>query len=425
MRRIKNKWDDLAINRKIFVITTSLSLGLVITMYLILYFLLPAFYTSHKIKSLEENLSYLSKRAERSDLSGVINDLYDFSERTNTGIILRDMSGKIKYTNKELSFLTYTTNKQNDLSNKYYGRRESIRNYKQSMILNLKNSETPYFLDVSMPLQPIDEAAKVILAQMPIILSVAMTLSIICAYVFSERITKPLIDIIESERMQEAKRKEFVATISHELKTPITIISGQLEGMIYNIGKYKDRDTYLKKSYESTQELKTLVEEMIQVSKYEILERPSQTKEIDLLELINRLLKRQTYLIEEKEITVNVYGEENFTIEVDEERITKAISNIINNGIKYSPNNSELNIRLLNKDKKILEIQNTGTTIDEKLKDKIFKPFFRVEKSRNRKTGGSGLGLYIVSQVLKEYIFKYNIKNRKDSVVFTIEFSDK
>ena len=425
MRRIKNKWDDLAINRKIFVITTSLSLGLVITMYLILYFLLPAFYTSHKIKSLEENLSYLSKRAERSDLNGVINDLYDFSERTNTGIILRDMSGKIKYTNKELSFLTYTTNKQNDLSNKYYGRRESIRNYKQSMILNLKNSETPYFLDVSMPLQPIDEAAKVILALMPITLSVAMTLSIICAYVFSERITKPLIDIIESERMQEAKRKEFVATISHELKTPITIISGQLEGMIYNIGKYKDRDTYLKKSYESTQELKTLVEEMIQVSKYEILERPSQTKEIDLLELINRLLKRQTYLIEEKEITVNVYGEENFTIEADEERITKAISNIINNGIKYSPNNSELNIRLLNKDKKILEIQNTGTTIDEKLKDKIFKPFFRVEKSRNRKTGGSGLGLYIVSQVLKEYNFKYNIKNRKDSVVFTIEFSDK
>ena len=425
MRRIKNKWDDLAINRKIFVITTSLSLGLVITMYLILYFLLPAFYTSHKIKSLEENLSYLSKRAERSDLSGVINDLYDFSERTNTGIILRDMSGKIKYTNKELSFLTYTTNKQNDLSNKYYGRRESIRNYKQSMILNLKNSETPYFLDVSMPLQPIDEAAKVILALMPITLSVAMTLSIICAYVFSERITKPLIDIIESERMQEAKRKEFIATISHELKTPITIISGQLEGMIYNIGKYKDRDTYLKKSYESTQELKTLVEEMIQVSKYEILERPSQTKEIDLLELINRLLKRQTYHIEEKEITVNVYGEENFTIEVDEERITKAISNIINNGIKYSPNNSELNIRLLNKDKKILEIQNTGTTIDEKLKDKIFKPFFRVEKSRNRKTGGSGLGLYIVSQVLKEYNFKYNIKNRKDSVVFTIEFSDK
>lgn len=138
--------------------------------------------------------------------------------------------------------------------------------------------------------------------------------------------------------------------------------------------------------------------------------------------MIKRLLQRQSYLIEEKEIIVNFNDEENFIIKADEERITKAISNIINNGIKYSPNNSQLNIRLFNKDRNILEIQNTGTTIDERLKDKIFKPFFRVEKSRNRKTGGSGLGLYIVSQVLKEHNFKYNIRNKKDSVVFTIEF---
>ena len=67
MRRIKNKWDDLAINRKIFVITTSLSLGLVITMYLILYFLLPAFYTSHKIKSLEENLNQFILNQRKSE----------------------------------------------------------------------------------------------------------------------------------------------------------------------------------------------------------------------------------------------------------------------------------------------------------------------------------------------------------------------
>lgn len=422
MKRIKNKWDELAINRKIFVITTTLSVGLVITMFLILYFLLPSYYTSHKISSLSENLMVLSTKAQVSELDDFKNDLQEFSENANVGIILRDISGKIKYKNKEISFFAYTSNKQQVINNRFHNNRDSIKNYKESIMINLKDSNTPYFLDVSMPLQPIDEAAKVILGLMPIILSVAMILSIICAYVFSEWITKPLIDIIESERMQEAKRKEFIATISHELKTPITIISGQIEGMIYNIGKYKDRDTYLQKSYESTQELKTLVEEMIQVSKYEILEKKSETKELDLSSLIKRLLQRQSYLIEEKEIIVNFNDEENFIIKADEERITKAISNIINNGIKYSPNNSQLNIRLFNKDRNILEIQNTGTTIDERLKDKIFKPFFRVEKSRNRKTGGSGLGLYIVSQVLKEHNFKYNIRNKKDSVVFTIEF---
>ena len=390
-------------------------------MYLILYFLLPSFYTNHKISSLNESLIIITTKAKMSDLDELINDLHEYSEKTNIGIILRDISGEVKYRNKELSFLAYSTSKHEILNSRFYNR-DSIKNYKESVMVRVKDSQTPYFLDISMPLQPINEAAKVILGIMPIILSVAMILSIICAYVFSEWITKPLIDIIESERMQEARRKDFIATISHELKTPITIVSGQLEGMIYNIGKYKDRDTYLKKSYESTQELKTLVEEMIQVSKYEILEKQSETKELDLSVLIKKLIKRQAYLIEEKEIEVNINDTENFIIKADEERITKAVNNIINNGIKYSPNKSQLNIKLINKDKKILEIQNTGITIDEKYRDKIFKPFFRVEKSRNRKTGGSGLGLYIVGQILKEHDFKYNIKNRKDSVVFTIEF---
>ncbi|RRH40382.1 two-component sensor histidine kinase, partial [Clostridioides difficile] len=73
-------------------------------------------------------------------------------------------------------------------------------------------------------------------------------------------------------------------TISHELKTPITIISGQIEGMIYSVGKYKDRDTYLKKSYECTQELKDLVNEMIEVSKSEILEKDLKLVSINISE---------------------------------------------------------------------------------------------------------------------------------------------
>ena len=237
-----------------------------------------------------------------------------------------------------------------------------------------------------MPLQPIYEATTVILDLMPIILGVAIVLSIIASYVFSKWVTKPLINIIENERMQEAKRKEFIATISHELKTPITIISGQLEGMIYNIGKYKDRDTYLKKSYDSTQELKNLVEEMIQISKFEILEKKSEVTDINLTYLINRLIKRQIDLIEGKDIILEVKMDENITIRADEERIAKAINNIINNAIKYSPENANLNIKLYKKENPILEIENTGVSIDEKYKEKLFKPFYRVEKSRNRKT---------------------------------------
>ncbi|CEP39349.1 sensor histidine kinase [Paraclostridium sordellii] len=411
MIKIREKWEYLPINRKIFVIITTLSIGLVLTVYLILYFLLPSYYQRYKIKSLDNRLSIISARSRTSNLHNLKESLSDLSQKENLGILLRDVSGKVEFGNRELMFLPYA----NSVGYSY-------KDFKKTMVIYTKDSISPYFLDISMPLQPIDEATTVILDLMPIILGVAIVLSIIASYVFSKWVTKPLINIIENERMQEAKRKEFIATISHELKTPITIISGQLEGMIYNIGKYKDRDTYLKKSYDSTQELKNLVEEMIQISKFEILEKKSEVTDINLTCLINRLIKRQIDLIEGKDIILEVKMDENITIRADEERIAKAINNIINNAIKYSPENANLNIKLYKKENPILEIENTGVSIDEKHKEKLFKPFYRVEKSRNRKTGGSGLGLYIVSQILREHGFKYNIKNGKNSVVFIIEF---
>ncbi len=413
MIKIKNKWKELAISTKIFLIITTLSIGLIITIYLILYFLLPPYYEKYKVESINDRLTVLAARSKRDDLEGLKQHLYKISQRENVGVLLRDSNGKVEYGNKELSFLPYS----NNISDSY-------DNYQKTVALYIRDTNTPYYLDISMPLQPVDEATTVILDLMPIIIGVAIVLSIITSYAFSKWVTKPLIDIIESERMQEAKRKEFIATISHELKTPITIISGQLEGMIYNIGKYKDRDTYLQKSYDSTQELKTLVEEMIQVSKFEILEKKSESKEFDLNSLISKLIKRQMYLIEEKELKLDVKYQSEIFINADEERIAKAINNLINNAIKYSPENADLLIRLYKKENAILEIENTGITIDEKHKDKLFKPFYRVEKSRNRKTGGSGLGLYIVSQILREHGFKYNIKNGRNSVIFIIEFNE-
>ena len=413
MIRIRNKWKELAISTKIFLIITTLSIGLIITIYLILYFLLPPYYEKYKVESINDRLTVLAARSKRDDLEGLKQHLYKISQRENVGVLLRDSNGKVEYGNKELSFLPYS----NNISDSY-------DNYQKTVALYIRDTNTPYYLDISMPLQPVDEATTVILDLMPIIIGVAIVLSIITSYAFSKWVTKPLIDIIESERMQEAKRKEFIATISHELKTPITIISGQLEGMIYNIGKYKDRDTYLQKSYDSTQELKTLVEEMIQVSKFEILEKKSESKEFDLNSLISKLIKRQMYLIEEKELKLDVKYQSEIFINADEERIAKAINNLINNAIKYSPENEDLLIRLYKKENAILEIENTGITIDEKHKDKLFKPFYRVEKSRNRKTGGSGLGLYIVSQILREHGFKYNIKNGRNSVIFIIEFNE-
>ena len=425
MRKVFNKFENINIKYKLFLITTGLLVALAVIIYMILYFLLPSYYHKYKIDLLDKSISSLCEDSPNYDTRHLQERLYYMSRNQNLSIILRNQNGRILYGNSNMVLSRYSN---------YVLGRAPHNEYNITIPIDTNDSNTSYNLNIIMPLQPIDEANQVIRRLMPFILIVALIIGAIGAYIYSKVITKPLIQIIESEREAENKRKDFVATISHELKTPITIISGQLEGMIYNIGKFKDRDTYLKKSYESTQELRDLVNEMIEVSKNEILYSDLALTEVNLSSLLEKLIKKHQFLIEEKNIKVVSNIEYDGYIKCDETRIEKAINNIIINGIKYSPNDENLIVRLYKKNYKsnkknnqyrvYLEIENTGITIDEKYLDEIFNPFFRIEKSRSRKTGGSGLGLYLVNQILKSHGYNHNLKNRENSVVFSIEFKN-
>ncbi|MGL5313076.1 MAG: sensor histidine kinase [Peptostreptococcaceae bacterium] len=417
MRRVFDKWENLSIKYRLFLITSSLLVALAIIIYLILYLLLPTYYHKYKIQMLDHNLRILAENSVRHDTETLEERLYYMAKEQNLALALKNQNGRTIYGKNEIVLLRYSkyliTNPKGE--------------HRVTMQIQTNDSTLPYTLDILMPLQPIDEATDVIRQLMPYILLVALLIGIIGAYIYSNVITKPLIQIIESEREAENRRKDFVATISHELKTPITIISGQLEGMIYNVGKYKDRDTYLKKSYDCTQELKELVNEMLEVSKSEVLATDLKVTKVNLSDLLQKLVQRQMFLIEEKYITIELHIEDNIYVKCDEERIIKAINNIINNAIKYSPQGEKLIIRLNrrhSKNKVHLEVENTGITIEKKYLNEIFNPFFRIEKSRSRKTGGSGLGLYIVSQIFKTHGFDHNIRNKENSVVFTVEFKN-
>ena len=163
---------------------------------------------------------------------------------------------------------------------------------------------------------------------------------------------------------------------------------------------------------------------MMEVSKSEILITELNLNKVNFSELLNKLVHRQMFLIEEKYLNVDLQIQENISVKCDEEKITRAINNIINNAIKYSPQGENIIVRLYKKNTKhkvCLEIENTGITIDKQYLNQIFEPFFRIEKSRSRKTGGSGLGLYIVSQIFKSHGFEHSIKSKDNSVVFIVE----
>lgn len=405
------------IKYKLFSITTVLLVALALLIYGMLYFLLPKYYHRYKIEALQDSVKQAVAAAESEDISRFEEDLYRMSKEQNLAILLRDQDGNIIYGKNEVVFLKYSKYLMNSLNSEY----------RLSTEVNIKEMDESCVLDIIMPLQPINEANKVLRNLVPFTIFAAILIGILGAYIYSNTITKPLIEIIEKERREEENRREFIATISHELKTPITIISGQLEGMIYNIGKYKDRDKYLKESYTSTQELKDLVNEMIEISKTDIMSASFKPTRLSVKELVEVILKRQEFLIDEKNLKTRVAISSDAKINADKDKFSKALYNIINNAIKYTPEGENINIRFIERGFRpsILEVENTGITIsDESLKN-IFNPFFRVEKSRSRKTGGSGLGLYLTSQILAKHGFEYKMTNRGNAVLFTIEFTSR
>lgn len=410
-------WNNLNIKYKLFTITSGLLLFLAFIIYLTLYFLMPAYYHQYKIELLKNSVNSIVEDSKFYDLDELQQRLYFLGKKQNVAMILTNDKG----------FIIFGKNEQH-ITNKYSGNipmSNQIKEYNIKTTIKLKDSQELYHLEIAMPLQPIDEANTVLRNILPFIIISAFLIALLGAYIYSNTITKPLIEIINKEREEEKKRKEFIATISHELKTPITIISGQLEGMIYNVGKYKDRETYLKKSYDCTQELKILVDEMMEISKSELLEKDLKIEIINLSEMLRGLVNRQSYLIEDKSLKLIYKVENNLSIKADREKITKVLNNLINNAIKYSPKGEKIIVKAYkSKASKtvVLEIENTGVTIEHRHLGEVFNPFFRVEKSRNRKTGGSGLGLYIVSKILKSHNLYYKIESKKNSVIFTIYF---
>ena len=236
-----------------------------------------------------------------------------------------------------------------------------------------------------------------------------------------EKMNSQLTEEIDMERKLEKERREFVATISHELKSPITIINGQLEGMIYNIGKYKDRDKYLKESYEVTQKMSELVQEILHLSERENGEFKYNFTNVNISKVTNSVIRELKYFIDEKNLELKTYIDEDVFVNSDEKLIKKAITNTVKNAITHSPLKEKIIIKLTDSE---LSVENTGITIPKDQLGEIFNAFYRVDKSRNRKTGGTGLGLYIVRTILdKHENIQYTIESSENSVLFKMKFS--
>ena len=221
---------------------------------------------------------------------------------------------------------------------------------------------------------------------------------------------------IEREREQERQRVEFFTAVSHELKTPIAIIKGQLEGMIYQVGDYKDRDTYLRHCLKTTNDMEALVKEILAAARLGGSDFRLVCTDLDFSGLLQSVCRKFLGPMEDKQIALTLAIQPGVHCRGDLRLLEKAFDNVLSNAVAYSPAGARITVRL---QEGVCTIENTGIQIAEEDLARLFTPFYRVDKSRSRNSCGSGLGLYITKTILDRHGIRHTLANTENGVKFT------
>ncbi len=214
-----------------------------------------------------------------------------------------------------------------------------------------------------------------------------------------EELTPLLVRIDDQNREKEQianMRKEFSANVSHELKTPLTSISGYAEIMKSGLVKPEDMTSFSERIYNEASRLIALIGDIIKLSKLDEEQVEIEREWVNLYSLTREICSRLSLTAEKKNVHVELTGE-NVSVYGVRQILDEMIYNICENAIKYNKNNGNVNIWVGNTLQGIkVIVEDTGIGIPADVKDRIFERFFRVDKSHSKETGGTGLGLSIV-----------------------------
>lgn len=198
---------------------------------------------------------------------------------------------------------------------------------------------------------------------------------------------------IDKERELDRQRMMFFSVVSHELKTPITALQGQLEGMLRNYGSYKDRDKYLGRSLDITKSMEHMIQEIVTISQIDTADFILNRREFDFAEQVREAVAQYIDLMEQKELDLDINIDDRVIINADPKLTQKVLSNLLSNAVRYSPTREKICITLSSVDGSAdFSISNTGVQISEEALPHIFEAFYRADHSRNRQTGGAAWG---------------------------------
>ena len=221
---------------------------------------------------------------------------------------------------------------------------------------------------------------------------------------------------IETLKVREEYRKEFMGNVSHELKTPLFTVQGYISTLRDGaVDDPKLMKKYLKRADKGVERLIYIIKDLDMITKLEVGDLSLDMERFDIVELIQNVFDMFEMKAAKKKISLVFDMEYNEPIMVvgDKERIQQVLSNLIVNSIKYGreKGTTEVSIENLIKNKAIIRITDNGEGIEEENIPRLFERFYRVDKSGSRKEGGSGLGLAIVKHIIEAHDEKIYVES--------------
>jgi len=217
-------------------------------------------------------------------------------------------------------------------------------------------------------------------------------------------------------KKRESFRREFIGNLAHEIKTPLfttqsyilTLLDGAIDDKSVN-------KKYLKTASKAVERLNLIVKDLDLITKIESGESNLNKTKFDIIDLINNIFEMLEFSAKKKNIrfTVEKESDLNTKVNADKEKIEQVLTNLIDNSVKYGKENgtTEVVVQNLNESKTIVRITDNGFGLEQENYTRIFERFFRVDKSGNRNSGGSGLGLSIVKHIIDAHNEKIYVES--------------
>lgn len=242
-----------------------------------------------------------------------------------------------------------------------------------------------------------------------------------------KRANNELLQDIEKKEKMETMRQEFLANVSHELKTPIALVQGYAEGLKEGINDDPEsREFYCDVIIDEAGKMNQMVKNLLTLNQLEFGKEELQFERFDIVELIRGVIQSCEILITQSQANVIFRQEEPVYVWGDEFKVEQVVRNYFTNALHHVAGEHVIEVKIINREEVVhISVFNTGQPIPEEDLNQIWDKFYKVDKARTREYGGNGIGLSIVKAIMNSFHKEFGVNNYDNGVEFWFELDRK